>query len=100
MPSKFFNLILMIFGSLALSLPALSTSEDLLIYVGNSKGNEVSVIDLASLKVVRDIAVGKDVHCVALTPDGRRLFTTSEIDHTLITSDTETGKVIGTVKLS
>jgi YVTN family beta-propeller protein len=100
MPCQFVNRIFIISACFALSLPGLSASEDLLIYVGNSKGNEVSVIDLASLKVVRDIAVGRDVHCVALTPDGRRLFTTSEIDHTLITSDTETGKVIGTVKLS
>jgi YVTN family beta-propeller protein len=100
MPTKFFNLILMILGSLAFGLPALSTSEDLLLYVGNSKGNEVSVVDLASLKVIRHLGgVGQDVHCIALTPDGHRLFTTSETDHTLNITDTATDKVIGTVKL-
>src|SRR5258708_30632017 len=84
---------------LALSLPGFSASEDSLLYVGNSQGDDVSVVDLTSLKVIGDIAVGKHVHCVALTPDGRRLFTTSEVDHTLIISDTGTHKIIGTVNL-
>src|SRR6202022_3703937 len=66
---------------------------------GNSMGDDVSVVDLASLKVIGDITVGKHVHCGALTEDGKRLFTTSELDHTLIISDTATNKVIGTVKL-
>jgi YVTN family beta-propeller protein len=83
---------------LGLTLPCFSASNDLL-YVGNSRGDDVSVVDLATLKVIGDITVGPHVHGVALTPDGRRLFTTSEIDHTLIISDTETHKIIGTVKL-
>jgi DNA-binding beta-propeller fold protein YncE len=62
-------------------------------------GDDVSVVDLASLKVIGDITVGPHVHGVAVTPDGRRLFTTSEVDHTLIISDTETHKIMGTVKL-
>jgi YVTN family beta-propeller protein len=69
------------------------------LYVGNSQGSNVSIIDLASLKVVGDVTVGRHVHCVALTPDGRRLLTTSEVDHTLIISDTAANKIIGTVKL-
>jgi YVTN family beta-propeller protein len=99
MPAKFVTPIFIVSACLALALPCFSASEDVLLYVGNSKGNEVSVVDLASLKVIRNITVGKDVHCVALTPDGRRLFTTSEIEHTLTISDTATEKVIGTVKL-
>jgi YVTN family beta-propeller protein len=99
MPSKLLTRILTISVCLALSVPCLSASEDLLLYVGNSRGDDVSVVNLASLKVIGDITVGNHVHCVALTPDGRRLFTTSEVDHTLITSDTETHKIIGTVKL-
>jgi YVTN family beta-propeller protein len=99
MPSKFFNLIFIISACFALSLPVFSASEDSLLYVANSKGDAVSVIDMASLKVIRDITVGKDVHCVALTPDGRLLFTTSEIDHTLDISDAATSKLLGTVKL-
>jgi len=99
MPSKLVTPIFIIPVFLALSLPCFSASEDLLLYVGNSMGDDVSVVDLTSLKVIGDIPVGKHVHCVALTPDGRRLFTTSEVDHTLIMSDTGTHKIIGTVKL-
>src|SRR3981081_1516359 len=99
MPSKLLTPIFIALGFLALSLPCFSVAEDLLLYVGNSQGDDVSVVDLTSLKVIGNIAVGKHVHCVALTPDGRRLFTTSEVDHTLIISDTGTHKIIGTVKL-
>ena len=74
-------------------------NERLRLYVGNSMGNNVSVIDLGSLKLTADMAVGRHVHCIALTPDGRRLFTTSELDHTLVISDTATNKIIGTVNL-
>ena len=99
MPPKLLTPMFIVLVCLALTLPCFSASEDLLLYVGNSMGDDVSVVDLASLKVVGDITVGKHVHCVALTEDGKRLFTTSELDHTLIISDTETHKIIGSVKL-
>jgi YVTN family beta-propeller protein len=99
MLTKLVTRALIILALLALSLPCFSASDDLVLYVGNSRGDDVSVIDLASLKVIGDIIVGPRVHGVALTPDGRRLFTTSEIDHSRIFSDTETHKIIGTVKL-
>src|SRR6202171_4602958 len=99
MRSKFINSAIVILAMLVLSSPAISATDDWLLYVGNSKGDAVSVIDLESLKVIRNIPTGKDVHCVALTPDGRTLFSTSEIDHTLIISDTTTEKILGTVKL-
>jgi YVTN family beta-propeller protein len=96
MPSK---LVIRLLIVLALSLRCFSASENFLLYVGNSRGDDVSVVDLASLKVIGDITVGPRVHGLALTQDGRRLFTTSEIDHTLVISDTETHRIIGTVKL-
>lgn len=99
MPSQLVTRFFIISAWLALSLPCFSASDDVLLYVGNSRGDDVSVVDLASLKVISDITVGPRVHCVALTQDGRRLFTTSEIDRTLIISDTSTHKTIGTVKL-
>src|SRR6202790_3138411 len=99
MPPKLLTPMFIVSVCLALSLPCFSASENLLLYVGNSMGDDVSVVDLASLKVIGDITVGKHVHCVALTDDGKRLFTTSELDHTLIISDTATQKIIGTVKL-
>jgi YVTN family beta-propeller protein len=99
MPSKLVIRLSIVLAFLALSLQCFSASENALLYVGNSRGDDVSVVDLASLKVIGDITVGPRVHGLALTQDGRRLFTTSEIDHTLVISDTETHKIIGTVKL-
>src|ERR1700676_1707712 len=99
MPSKLVTRIFIVSAWLTWSLPCFSASDNFLLYVGNSMGDDVSVVDLASLKVIGDITVGPHVHGVAGTPDGRRLFTTSEVDHTLIISDTEAHKIMGTVKL-
>src|SRR3981081_1933560 len=99
MRSRIVTPIFVISVFFGLSLPCFAASGDLLLYVGNSQGDDVSVVDLTSLKVIGDMPVGKHVHCVALTPDGRRLFTTSEVDHTLIISDTGTHRIVGTVKL-
>lgn len=71
-----------------------------LLYVGNSRGDDISVIDLNALRVVGDIKVGENVHGVTLLPDGSRLFVTIESNHTLRTVDTASGKVIGTVQLT
>jgi YVTN family beta-propeller protein len=99
MSSKLVIRLFVVAACLTLSVRCFSAPNDPLLYVGNSMGDDVSVVDLASLKVIADITVGPHVHGVALTEDGRRLFTTSEIDHTLIISDTGTHKIIGTVKL-
>ncbi len=70
------------------------------LYVGNSRGDDVSVIDLNTMKVVSSIKVGQNVHGVAMQADGRRLFVTVESDHTVRTVDTATEQIIGTVKLT
>ena len=70
------------------------------LYVGNSRGADISIIDIRSLKVIGDINVGAErVHYIAVQPDGRRLFTTVESDHTLRIIDTTTNKIIGAVKV-
>ena len=100
MAKKIAPLVLAVLVALSLNRPVFSAPGDELLYVGNSKSDGVSVIDLATQKVIKEIPTGKNVHCVALTPDGKTLFTTSEIDHTLVISDTQTNKILGTVKLS
>jgi YVTN family beta-propeller protein len=75
-------------------------AESLRLYVGNSRGNDVSIIDLNSLKVVGDIKLGERIHGVTAQPDGKRLFVTVESDHTLRIIDTATQQNIGTVKVS
>ena len=85
--------------ALAFTLSTSAGSDSWLLYVGNSQANSVSVVDLNSLKDVGEITVGQHVHGVAVTPDGRTLFTTSEIDRTLTISDTGKKEIIATIKL-
>jgi YVTN family beta-propeller protein len=70
------------------------------LYVGNSIADNISVIDLNSLKVIGDISVGPQVHGMAVQADGTRLFTTSEGDNTLRVFDTSTGKLLSAIKLT
>jgi YVTN family beta-propeller protein len=70
------------------------------LYVGNSIADDISVIDLNSLKVIGDISVGPHVHGMAVQADGTRLFTTSEGDNTLRVFDTSTGKLVSAIKLT
>src|SRR5580700_10988682 len=77
-----------------------SAPQSFILYVGNSRGDDISVIDMASLKVTGDIKAGERVHGVCLQADGKRLFVTVETDHTLRIIDTATQKTIGTVKVT
>jgi len=75
-------------------------AQDFRLYVGNSRGDEISIIDVASLKVTGEIKAGERVHGVCVQADGKRLFVTVETDHTLRIIDTATKQTIGTVKVS
>jgi YVTN family beta-propeller protein len=76
-----------------------SDAQNLRLYVGNSRGDDICVVDLASLKVVGDIKLGERVHGVAVQPDGKVMFATVESDHTLRIVDTKT-RQMNSVKLS
>ncbi len=67
---------------------------EMLLYVDNSLGDDISVIDLGTLKVVDTIKVGKEPHGLCAPADGRRLFTTIESEKSLKTIDTLTGKIV------
>ena len=75
-------------------------AQDFKLYVGNSRGDDISIIDVASLKVTGEIKAGERVHGVCVQADGKRLFVTVETDHTLRIIDTTTRQTIGTVKVS
>jgi len=85
---------------LAVGAPARLAAQSTRLYVANSRGDDVSVVDLATMKVVDDIKVGNHVHGLAIQGDGRRLFATVETEHTLKFIDTLSDKVIGSVKLT
>src|SRR5690349_6994954 len=71
-----------------------------LLYVGNSRGDDISIIDMVSLKVVGDIKLGDRIHGVTVQPGGKRLFVTVESDHTLRIVDTYSRQQVGAVKVS
>lgn len=86
--------------ALALSLPSVLRAQNTRLYVGNSIADNISVIDLNTLKVIGDIHVGPHVHGMAVQADGSRLFTTSEGDNTLRIFDTSTDKLLSEIKLT
>jgi len=77
-----------------------SAPQSFILYVGNSRGDDISIIDMASLKVTGELKAGERVHGVCLQADGKRLFATVETDQTLMIIDTVSQQTIGTVKVS
>ena len=78
-------------------LPA--ASQSLRLYVDNSRGDSISVVDLSTFKLIEDIKVGVHPHGLAVAQSGNTLFATVESDHTLKVVDLRTNKVTGVVKL-
>src|SRR3982751_2924413 len=70
------------------------------LYVTNSAGDSIHVIDLGSFKVVGEIRTGEHPHGAAVSADGRRFFTTVEGDQTLRVIDTASDQVLQSIKLS
>jgi YVTN family beta-propeller protein len=85
--------------ALAWIVPGLA-AQSARLYVDNSEGSGVTVVDLKSLKPVGDIKIGVKVHGLAVQADGRRLFATVESDNTLRVVDTATDKILATIKLT
>ena len=77
-----------------------SAAQNFTLYVGSSRGDDIGIVDLASLKVTGAIQAGERVHGVCLQADGKRLFATVESDHTLRIIDTGNRQTIATVKVS
>jgi YVTN family beta-propeller protein len=86
----------------ALTAAAASSSTDRMtrLYVTNSLGDNITVIDLKTFKVVRDIKVGEQVHGLCAPADGRRLFTTVEAEDKLKVIDTATDSVVDAIPLT
>src|SRR5262249_13169935 len=70
------------------------------LYVTNSAGDNIHVIDLRTFQVLGEIRPGEHPHGAAVSADGRRLFTTVEGDHTLRVIDTASDRIIQSIKLS
>jgi YVTN family beta-propeller protein len=82
------------------STPVSASSRSTRVYVTNSEGDDITVIDLGSRKVIGDIQVGERVHGICAPADGARIFATIESQHNLKIIDTTTDKVVNTIALT
>jgi len=85
--------------ALALCLLAMPAAARTLLYVGNSIGDDVSVIDPATQKIVTTIKVGKQVHGVCAPANGRKAYVTVESTHEVKVVDTASNTVVDTIAL-
>src|SRR5258706_5805757 len=79
-------------------LPASASS--VRIYITNSAGDSVHVIDPATNKVVQEIKNVVGAHGVNFSPDGARVYISNEETNTLDVYDRKTVKLIKKVELS
>jgi YVTN family beta-propeller protein len=84
---------------LAASITSAADRRTTRVYVTNSKGDDVTVIDPASMKVVASIQVGANPHGIVLSPDRRTLYISVEGTDELIAVDTATNQVTARTKV-
>jgi YVTN family beta-propeller protein len=70
------------------------------IYITNSAGDSIDVIDPATNKVVQQIKGIEGAHGINFSPDGSRVYVSDELNSTLDVFDRKTGKLLKKVELS
>src|SRR5712692_10383800 len=84
---------------LLLTLP-LTAQGQVRILQSNAAGDRVHIIDPVTNKVVGEILGVEAAHGVTASPDGSRVYVSSEADDTLDVADVKTLKVIKKIPLS
>src|SRR3954463_16393471 len=93
------SLLLLALGAALAVGPQAQAVTRSMLYVANSQGDDITIIDLATQKVVKTLKVGPIVHGVCAQADGRRAFATIESEHSLKVIDTKTSTVTDTIPL-
>ena len=75
-------------------------AETVRVYVTNSAGDSIHVVDPATNKVVQVIQGIEAAHGIGFAPDGARVYVSNEADSTLDVVDRTSGKLVGKVALS
>jgi YVTN family beta-propeller protein len=87
--------------TMLLAIAAVPAAADTVrIYVTNSAGDSVHVVDPATNKVVQEIKGIEAAHGINFSPDGARVYISNEADSTLDVVDRKQGKIIKKVALS
>src|ERR1043165_5820896 len=81
-------------------MPFAASAETARIYVTNSAGDSVHVVDPATNQVVQEFKGPEAMHGVAFSPDGARVYVSNEHERTLDVFDSAEGALIKQVKLS
>ena len=85
----------------ALFLSATAARAELVrVYITNSAGDSIHVIDPATNKVVQVIKGIEAAHGINFAPDGSKVYVSNEADSTLDVFDRESGKLIKKIALS
>lgn len=89
-------------ASLCLSLPIYSAENSSVkkLYVANTSGDSLSVIDLGKREVVHEIKIGNHPHGLALSPDERVIYCTVESERSVKFLDTGSDQVLAKVSLT
>jgi len=85
-------------ASLGYAEPATAATRAVL-YVGNSQGDDITIIDIATQKVMSTLKVGALVHGICAQGDGRKAFVTIESNNTLKVLDTKSNTIVDTIDL-
>jgi YVTN family beta-propeller protein len=70
-----------------------------ILYVANSGGDDVTVVDAETHRVIGSIETGSTPHGLIASPDGRRIYVTGETDDDVVAVDTATSKVLWKAKV-
>src|SRR5262245_48104292 len=87
-------------AALLLLAPFSASAETVRVYVTNSAGDNIHVIDPATNKVVQEIRGIEAAHGIAFAPDGSHVYVSDEANSTLDVFDRESGALIKKVPLS
>ena len=68
-------------------------------FTSNGRTSTVSIFDLKTLKVVKEVAVGKNPDAIRFDPFSKRIFVFNGVSHDASVIDAATGEVIATIPL-
>ena len=82
------------------SVVAAAGAASMRLYVTNSLGDDVTVIDLSTMKPVQTFKVGKQVHGICAGSNANSFFVTIESEKNLKIVDARTGRILETIQLT
>ena len=91
--------VVVVIGGWAVGMSSLSAAGAPKAYVGLFKDDAVAVLDTAQNKVVGIIAVPKGPHGLVVTPDGRKVYVSSDGASTVSVIDTATDRVVASIEV-